>query len=52
MYSRNIVSLLEHLTQDGELVIDPDDEIAAGACIARDGRITNERVAELAEGRS
>ena len=35
LYARNIVSLLEHLVKDGELTLDFDDEITAGACVAR-----------------
>jgi H+-translocating NAD(P) transhydrogenase subunit alpha len=35
LYARNIVSLLEHLVKDGELALDFEDEITAGACVAR-----------------
>jgi len=35
LYARNVVTLLEHLVQDGELKLDFDDEITAGACVAR-----------------
>lgn len=49
MYSRNITSLLDHLVKNGELVLDPADEIAA-ACVARDGKIVDERVRAAAEG--
>ena len=45
MYSRNVVSLLGHLTDDeGALVVDPDDEIAASVCVTKDGEIVNDRV--------
>jgi NAD(P) transhydrogenase subunit alpha len=52
MYSRNVVSLLSHLTgEDASLVIDMSDEITAGACVTHDGEIVNERVrAALEEG--
>ena len=50
MYARNVRALLDHLTIDGELVIDPDDEIAAGTCVARGGEITNARVLEALQG--
>jgi proton-translocating NAD(P)+ transhydrogenase subunit alpha len=35
LYSRNVVALLEHLAPGGELTLDFDDEITAGACVAR-----------------
>jgi NAD(P) transhydrogenase subunit alpha len=35
LYSRNIAALLQHLAPDGRLVLDFDDEITAGACVAR-----------------
>jgi NAD(P) transhydrogenase subunit alpha len=42
LYARNIQALLELLLDDaGELALDWDDEIVAGACIVRDGEIVN-----------
>ena len=35
LYSRNVSALLHHLAPEGELVLDWDDEITAGACITR-----------------
>ncbi len=35
LYSRNISALLEHLAPAGELALDWDDEITAGACVTR-----------------
>ena len=35
LYSRNVVSLLQHLAPEGELRLDFDDEIVAGACVTR-----------------
>jgi H+-translocating NAD(P) transhydrogenase subunit alpha len=46
-YSRNIAALLLHLTSDGALAIDPDDEIQAGVVITHDGRVVHEGVAGL-----
>jgi NAD(P) transhydrogenase subunit alpha len=46
-YSRNVSSLLEYMTKDGVLVIDPSDEIQAGVVITHDGKIVNEAVAGL-----
>ncbi|HEX2824152.1 MAG TPA: NAD(P) transhydrogenase subunit alpha [Streptosporangiaceae bacterium] len=46
-YSRNISALLLHLTKDGALAIDTNDEIQAGVVIAHDGKVVNESVASL-----
>jgi H+-translocating NAD(P) transhydrogenase subunit alpha len=36
LYSRNVTALLEHLAPEGELTLDFEDEITAGACVTRD----------------
>ncbi len=42
LYARNIQALLELMIGDeGELALDFDDEIIAGACITRDGEVVN-----------
>jgi NAD(P) transhydrogenase subunit alpha len=35
LYSRNVAALLQHLAPNGELALDFDDEITAGACVTR-----------------
>jgi H+-translocating NAD(P) transhydrogenase subunit alpha len=45
MYSRNVLTLLEHLITDGELSLDFDDEITRETCVAHDGRVLKEPVA-------
>jgi H+-translocating NAD(P) transhydrogenase subunit alpha len=35
LYARNVVALLQHLAPEGELVLDWEDEITAGACVTR-----------------
>ena len=51
LYARNVQALLElMLGEDGELKLDFDDEIIAGACITRDGEIVNDRARALVEG--
>jgi NAD(P) transhydrogenase subunit alpha len=35
LYARNVQALLNHLAPEGELVLDFDDEITAGACVTR-----------------
>jgi NAD(P) transhydrogenase subunit alpha len=53
MYSRNLVSLIDYLTDDdGNLVLDAEDEIAAGVCVTRDGQVVSARVADLLGGGS
>jgi NAD(P) transhydrogenase subunit alpha len=46
-YSRNISTLLLHMTKDGALAIDTADEIQAGVVIAHDGKVVHEAVARL-----
>ena len=38
MYSRNVLSLLNHLIREGELVLDFEDEITRETCVTHDGR--------------
>ena len=43
LYAKNIESLLELMTgEEGNLALDFEDEIIAGACITKDGQIVNE----------
>jgi len=39
MYSRNVLSLLEHLVKDGHLIVDTDDAITQSCCITHEGHI-------------
>ncbi len=36
LYARNVMALLQHLAPEGELKLDWDDEITAGACVTRE----------------
>jgi proton-translocating NAD(P)+ transhydrogenase subunit alpha len=45
--ARNIATLLLHLVKDGELAIDPDDEIQAGVVITHDGAVIQPATAAL-----
>jgi H+-translocating NAD(P) transhydrogenase subunit alpha len=36
LYARNVSALLQHLAPQGELALDFDDEITAGACVTRE----------------
>jgi H+-translocating NAD(P) transhydrogenase subunit alpha len=43
LYARNIMALLELITgEEGQLELNFDDEVVAGACITRDGEIVHE----------
>ena len=50
-YARNIVASLGHLVRDGELVVDPADEIQAGVVITHRGEVVNHAVAATLDGR-
>lgn len=49
MYARNIITLLLHLTKEGQLNLDFNDEITSGSCITHNGEIVHERTKELLE---
>jgi len=51
-FSRNMSALLLHMTADGALKIDTDDEIQAGVVVSHDGQVVHPAVAKLldAEG--
>jgi H+-translocating NAD(P) transhydrogenase subunit alpha len=42
LFARNIEALLKLMVTDGELALDFEDEVIAGACITRGGEIVNE----------
>ena len=46
-YSRNVTALLLHMTSDGSLAVDPQDEIQAGVVITHAGRVIHPAVAAL-----
>jgi NAD(P) transhydrogenase subunit alpha len=53
LYSKNVENLLGLLLDDeGDLRIDFDDEIVAGACITHEGEIVNERAREATGARA
>jgi len=49
LYARNVVTLLLHFVKNGQLVIDPEDEILRDALLTYDGRIINRSIAALTE---
>ncbi|UCG85880.1 MAG: Re/Si-specific NAD(P)(+) transhydrogenase subunit alpha [Gemmatimonadota bacterium] len=51
MYARNMMTFLNHITKDGELNLDLEDEITGGTCITHEGKIVHEAVSKaLNEG--
>ena len=47
MFSKNLENFLKLIVKDGELTIDLEDEIVAGALVVRSGEVVNERVREV-----
>lgn len=43
MYAKNLATFMKHVTEDGALKLDYDDEITGATCITRDGEIVHER---------
>jgi H+-translocating NAD(P) transhydrogenase subunit alpha len=50
LYANNVANLLLHMSTEGRVEPDFEDEIVAGCCITHDGRIVNDRVREAVEG--
>lgn len=48
LYSRNLLALVEYLTKDGRIELDPADEIVKGCLITSDGAIVHEKTREIA----
>ncbi len=49
LFANNVVNLLQHLSPDGELVWDLDDEITAGTLLGWDGEVLHPRLRTLLE---
>ena len=49
IYARNVTDLLQHLTKDGELKLDFEDEITRGCCVTHAGQVVNERARQRRE---
>jgi len=50
LYAKNVSNLLTLLVTDGQLALDFDDEIVAGACLTHDGTVRHAPTAEALEG--
>ena len=46
MLGRNLTALLKHLTREGRLALDEEDEITRESMVTRDGSVVNARVRE------
>jgi H+-translocating NAD(P) transhydrogenase subunit alpha len=46
MYGKNIATFLKHLIKDGQLALNPDDEIVRETLVTRDGEVVHPRVRE------
>jgi H+-translocating NAD(P) transhydrogenase subunit alpha len=44
MYAKNITTFLLHLVKDGQLRVDPEDEITRETLVTKDGEIVHDRV--------
>jgi NAD(P) transhydrogenase subunit alpha len=52
LYAKNVENLVRLMVdEEGNLKIDFEDEIIAGACITHEGEIRNERAREVAQGK-
>ena len=49
MYSKNIVTFLNHLIKDSQLNLDMQDEITSGTLVARDGEVVHSKLREILE---
>lgn len=47
MYSKNILSLIQHIGKSGKIELKLEDEIVKGCLITRNGEVINQRVKEL-----
>jgi NAD(P) transhydrogenase subunit alpha len=50
LYANNVANLLLHMSSEGRVEPDFEDEIVAGCCITHGGQIVNERVKEAVQG--
>lgn len=49
LYSKNISNFLQLIVRDGNLSLDFNDEILAGSCVAREGKVVHPRVTQILE---
>lgn len=44
LYSKNLLAFIQHFSKEGNLNLNPDDEIVKSSLIVKDGELVNERV--------
>ena len=49
LYAKNVSTLIAHMSKDGNLNIDLDDEIISGAIFTHDGTITHQPTLQAIE---
>ncbi len=47
MYSKNILSLIQHISKEGKIELKLEDEIVKGSLITHNGEIINQRIKEI-----
>ncbi|MFQ5528193.1 MAG: Re/Si-specific NAD(P)(+) transhydrogenase subunit alpha [Thermoanaerobaculia bacterium] len=52
LYARNVLALVDHVTPEGELAIDPKDDVQSGALLTHAGEVINTGVGERLFGES
>ncbi len=50
MYAKNLLNFMSLFIKDGEIELDLEDEVIAGALLTKDGDITNDAVKDAAKG--
>jgi NAD(P) transhydrogenase subunit alpha len=47
MYSKNILSLIQHIGKDGKIELNLNDEIVKGSLVTKNGEVISDRIKEL-----
>lgn len=50
MFAKNLMTLISHLVEEGNLKLDFDDEITSGTCITHDGKVVQAATLKALEG--
>jgi NAD(P) transhydrogenase subunit alpha len=49
LYARNVLALVEHMLDEGQLRIDPEDDVLSGALLTHEGKVLHAPTAALVE---
>jgi NAD(P) transhydrogenase subunit alpha len=47
MYSKNILNLVQHISKEGKVELNLEDEIVKGSLITYNGEVVNRRIKDL-----